>query len=254
MSPILFLIFINDLPDAINCCIKLFADDAKVYAQVNSIEQGKDLQGNIKRAEEWASTWEMFFNEKKCKQLHIGTKDLGINYKMYKNNSETVVEKVDTEKVLGVVFDSKRLFREHIASKIKIVNRNLGLIFRRFTNMDKEMFLQLYNSIVRPHLEYASSVWSPHFKKDILLIALENVQRRATRLVKSLFGQTYSQRLRALGLPSLEYRRERSDLVEVYKILNNIDIIEKDRLLLWQHTLPPEVIHRNYSKKDQIGT
>lgn len=202
LGPILFLIFINDLPDAINCCIKLFADDAKIYAQVNSIEQGKDLQGNIKRAEEWASTWEMFFNEKKCKQLHIGTKDMGITYKMYKNNSETVVEKADTEKDLGVVFDSKLLFREHIASKIKIANRNLGLIFRSFTYMDKEMFLQLYKSIVRPHLEYASSVWSPHVKKD--KIALENVQRRATRLVKSLFGQTYSQRLRALGLPSLE--------------------------------------------------
>ena len=87
----------------------------------------------------------------------------------------------------------------------------------------------IYNSIVRPHLEYASSVWSPYIlKKD--KIALENVQRRATRLVKSLFGQTYSQRLRVLGLPSLEYRRERSDVVEVYKIFNNIDITEKDRL------------------------
>ena len=59
---------------------------------------------------------------------------------------------------------------------------------------------------------------------------MENVQRRVTRLVKSLFGQTYSQRLRALGLPSLEYRRERSDMVEVYKISNNIDMTEKDRL------------------------
>ena len=119
LGPILFLIFINDLPDAIDCCIKLFADDAKIYAQVYSIEQGKDLQSNIKRAEEWASTWEMFFNEKKCKQLHIGTKDMGITYKMFKNNSETVVEKADIEKDLGVVFDPKLLFREHIASKIK---------------------------------------------------------------------------------------------------------------------------------------
>ena len=57
LGPILILIFINDLPNAINCCIKHFADDAKIYAQVNSIEQGKDLQSNNKRAEEWASTW-----------------------------------------------------------------------------------------------------------------------------------------------------------------------------------------------------
>ena len=66
------------------------------------------------------------------------------------------------------------------------------------------------------------------FKKDE--IALENVQRRATRLVKGLFDQTYSQRLRTLGLPSMEYRRERSD-IDVYKILNNIDMIKKDKLL-----------------------
>lgn len=77
LGPILFLIFINDLPDAINCCIKLFADDAKIYAQVNSIEQGKDLQGNIKRAEEWASTWEMFFNEKKMQTITYRNKRYG---------------------------------------------------------------------------------------------------------------------------------------------------------------------------------
>ena len=89
---------------------------------------------------------------------------MGITYKMLKNNNETVVEKTDTEKNLGVVFDSKlSLFREHMTSKIKIANMNLALIFRSFTYMDKEMFLQLYKSIVRPHLEYASSVWSPEF-------------------------------------------------------------------------------------------
>ena len=69
---------------------------------------------------------------------------MGITYKMFKNNNETVVEKTDTEKDLGLVFDSKLLFREHMTSKIKIANRNLGLIFRSFTYMDKEMFLQLY--------------------------------------------------------------------------------------------------------------
>ena len=77
LGPILFLIFINDLPDAINCCIKLFADDAKIYAQVNSIEQGKDLQSNNKRAEEWASTWQMFFNEKKKQTITYRNKRYG---------------------------------------------------------------------------------------------------------------------------------------------------------------------------------
>ena len=90
------------------------------------------------------------------------------------------------------------------------------------------MFLNLYKSLVRPHLEYATVIWSPLYKKDRIII--ENVQRRATKLVRSCKNLSYSERLKKLGLPSLEYRRERSDLVQVYKILHGIDRVEKDKL------------------------
>ena len=92
---------------------------------------------------------------------------------------EKRLESVDSEKDLGVIIDKSLSFGEHISSKISIANRNLGLIFRTFTYMDKDMFLNLFKSLVRPHLEYATSVWTPQFKKD--MIAIENVQRRATR-------------------------------------------------------------------------
>ena len=90
------------------------------------------------------------------------------------------------------------------------------------------MFLSLYKSIVRPHLEYASVIWSPLYKKD--KITLENIQRRATRLIPAMKGKTYPERLKRLGLPTLEYRRERADMVEVYKIMNDIDLANKDKL------------------------
>ena len=105
----------------------------------------------------------------------------------------------------------------------------MGIIFRTFTYLDPEMFKNLYKSIVRPHLEYGTVIWSPMYKKD--KIAIENVQRRATKLVRSCKDLSYPERLRKLGLPSLEYRRERSDLIQVYKILNDIDKINKDKLL-----------------------
>ena len=76
-------------------------------------------------------------------------------------------------------------------------------------------------------LWYATSVWSPMFKKDS--ITLENVQRRATRLVNSLSGRTYEDRLKTLGLPTLEYRRLRADVIQVYKILNQIDRVDIDK-------------------------
>ena len=88
------------------------------------------------------------------------------------------------------------------------------------------MFLNLFKSLVRPHLEYATIVWKPQFKKD--MIAIENVQRKATRLLPCLKGKTYCERLKFLGLPTLEYRRERADMVQVYKIINEIDKVNRN--------------------------
>ena len=134
------------------------------------------------------------------------------------------LKKVEFEKDLGVIIDGDLKFREHIISKVNIANRNVGIIFRTFTYLDKEMFLNLYKTMVRPHLEYATQIWSPLYKKDKIII--ENVQRRATRLVKCISHMSYEERLRHLGLPTLEYRRARADMVQVYKIINQIDKVD----------------------------
>ena len=84
--------------------------------------------------------------------------------------------------------------------------------------LDKETFLALYKAQVRPHLEYANSVWSPRKKSQVLL--LENVQRRATSMIPGFKDMPYPDRLRKLGLPSLVYRRLRGDLIEIYKIVS----------------------------------
>ncbi len=94
--------------------------------------------------------------------------------------------------------------------------------------MDKEIFIKLYKSLVRPHLEYGSQAWSVIYKKECILI--ENVQRRATKIVKNISNKTYTQRLKVLGLPSLQYRRARADMVETFKIINNIDKVNKQKI------------------------
>ena len=81
-------------------------------------------------------------------------------------DGEKRLECADSEKDLGVIIDKSLSFGEHISSKISIANRNLGLIFRTFTYMDKDMFLNLFKSLVRPYLEYATSVWAPQFKQE----------------------------------------------------------------------------------------
>ena len=165
LGPILFVIYINDFSDVIQCFIKLFADDSKLYRIVSKIEHIEILQSCLYKAVTWADIWEMFFNLIKCHHLHIGKKPIGQFYTMQTQDREKRLENVDSEKDLGVIIDKSLSFGEHISSKISIANRNIGIIFRAFTYMDKDMFLNLFKSLVRPHLEYATSVWTPQFKK-----------------------------------------------------------------------------------------
>ena len=102
--------------------------------------------------------------------------------------------------------------------KINKANQKIGLIRRSFMHLDKETFLMLYKSLIRPQLEYANQVWAPRLKKHKTL--LENVQRRATKLVPGLEDLSYEERLQELRLPTLAYRRLRGDLIEVYKIMS----------------------------------
>ena len=99
-------------------------------------------------------------------------------------------------------------------------NTIVGMIRRTFRFLDKKIFLLLYKALVRPHLEFANVIWSPSYKKDI--IALENVQRRATKLVPHLKEFSYPERLRMLNLPTLAYRRIRGDMIEAFKITHDI--------------------------------
>jgi hypothetical protein len=82
------------------------------------------------------------------------------------------------EKDLGIIIDNKLNFQNHINKQVNKANHTLGLINRSFKYMDKDMFLQLFKSLVRPHIEYGSTVWSVANKKEAIII--ENVQRRAT--------------------------------------------------------------------------
>ena len=132
---------------------------------------------------------------------------------MISNNQEIELEKVKNEKDLVVIIDQNLTFCDHINSEVNIPNRNLGIIFRTFTYIDEEMFLNLFKSIFRPHIEYATPILSLLYKKDKIII--ENVQRRATKLVASCKNLSYPERLRNLGLPSLEYRKERTDMIQI---------------------------------------
>ncbi|MES9884550.1 MAG: reverse transcriptase family protein [Sedimenticola sp.] len=230
IGPTLFLIFINDMPEVVNNIVKMFADDAKIYARVNTVQEAANLQNDINNLQKWSEKWQLKFNGAKCKHMHLGKDQEFSKYNMKIGDEEKIIQEVNEEKDLGVVMDKNLKFVAHIQTVVKKANRMLGVIKRTFKYIDKEVFLNLYKALVRPHLEYASNVWSVIYKKDATLI--ENVQRRATRLMKNIRHKTYTERLKSLGIPSLQYRRVRADMVEVYKILTGIDKADKTQLFI----------------------
>ena len=104
----------------------------------------------------------------------------------------------------------------------------MGMIRRNFSRIDVDDFRILYKCYIRPHLEYAVQTWSPHFRKDI--DCLEIIQRRATRMVHGLKRKHYEQSLKILGLTTLEKRRQRGDLIEIFKILTGKEDLDSEKL------------------------
>ena len=145
---------------------------------------------------------------------------------MTMDDSLIYVTKCDEEKDLGVIFDKELLFDKHITKSINKANSMIGLIRRTFSFLDKDTFLRLYKTLIRPIIEYGNSVWFPNLKRQS--VEIEKVQRRATKLVHKINHLQYYDRLKYLQLPSLKARRIRGDLIQTYEIINNIDDTNKE--------------------------
>ena len=149
---------------------------------------------------------------------------------MIKGDSKVILNKTECEKDLGVHIDKNLDFKKHISTQIKKARSTCGLIYRNIINKNANIMVPLFKSMVRPVVEYANVVWAPHLKKDI--IAIESIQRNFTKKIKGMRNKGYEERLATLRLPSLSYRRLRGDLIEVFKIINNVyDPITTNSLL-----------------------
>ena len=158
--------------------------------------------------------------------MSIGQKSTANQYYFYLDNEAHQICTVKEEKDLGVIFDEHLHFNTHIKEIIHKANNVLGTIKRTFNSRDANLIRLLYTILVRPILDYSSTIWNPY--QMGVIRELENVQRRATKLIPSLQNLTYSERLQNLNLSSLSYRRNRMDLIMTYKILNENVLVDKD--------------------------
>ena len=220
LGPLLFVIYINDLGEAVNNKVSIFADDTKLAAVVKDIDDNFKVQGDLNKLLSWAHKWQMTFNLDKCKVINMGKDNREFNYEM----DGHWLSSVEDEKDLGVVIDKSLRFSKQCIEARNRANRVLGFIKRNVSYKSKEVILKLYNSYVRPHLEYCIQAWSPHFRHDINL--LESVQRRATKIIPSLRHLEYIDRLRVLNMFSFERRCVRGDMIELFKIFSGIDKLD----------------------------
>ena len=219
LGPILFVIYINDLPEVINkdSIAFLFADDTKLFRVLNDlVKDCQVLQEDIVKLVEWSIKWLLKFHPDKCVKVGIG---LNRNAGMFPYKMDGhILEESLCEKDIGVHIDNNLKFDIHINKAIQKANRVLAITRRTFDTIDATTFKYIFKGLVRPHLEYAAPIWSPH--DDYLKEQIENVQRRATKLIPGLSHLDYPDRLRALEMPTLAYRRTRGDMIQVYKLLN----------------------------------
>ena len=128
LGPLLFILYINDVPEVVSSSIKIFADDTKVYRSVSHPPQCQDLQSDIDLIVDWSDQWQLPFNEAKCKCLHIGPRNQEHVYTIRGN----VLQSVSEEKDLGVIVDSTLKFRRQAASAASKATQVLAVIRRSF--------------------------------------------------------------------------------------------------------------------------
>ena len=214
LGPTLFVCYINDLFHNINHELKLFADNVKLFAKVESVLDCKSLQNDLNAISEWSHKWKQNFYPQK--------NVLPPEFKYYLKDStgkKSYMNQVQCAKDLGVTIDETLNFSTHIDTIVADANRLVGLLRHSLIAMDNKCFLTLFKTLIRPN----SSVWCPSTKKD--LTKLEAVQRRATKMLPKMSQLSYPERLKALDLPTVTYRRLRGDLTQVFKYLQgNYDV------------------------------
>ena len=246
LGPLLFLIYINDMPNIVSkgTTIRLFADDCLVYRHIYSREDQNILQHDLLKLEQWSITWGMRFNPSKCQIIHIARSHP--QTKLYELCGE-FLSTVNSAKYLGIIISKDLDWHEQVCSVAKKANSALHMVARNLHNCTRQTRALAYISLVRPKMEYSATVWDPHHQNDI--DSMERINRRASRVVykKSFWDKDVSptKLLKELDWPTLAKRRQHQRLTMIYKIANGQIAIPPTQLIQPTRQL------RGHSKKYQ---
>ena len=210
LGPLLFLIYINDLPDGLQSNVKLFADDTSVFSVVNDINDScKELNDDLLKVNKWAYQWKMSFNpdpNKTATEVIYSRKSIQHPHPaIYFNNFPISSE--PCAKHLGMFLDSKLNFNTHLNDKICKANKGIGIIKKLNCELSRKTLINVYKSFVRPHLDYGDVIYDQP-NNDSFIRKVESIQYNAALAITGAIKGTSRERLyQELSLESLKNRR-----------------------------------------------
>ena len=219
LGPLLFIIYINDLPfSTCTSLTLLFADDTKCSTNIRFPSDSANLQSDISAISTWSKTWNMPFNENKFVHLRF-LPHLSPDSSPAYHINDTPIPSVNHHKDLGIILTSDLSFTSHHQHLISSAYKILGILRRSFTSASTSSKKKLYLSLVRSRLTYCSQIWHPFLLKDIQ--AIEKVQRRATKYILNDYHSDYKSRLSTLRLLPLMYILEINDIMFFIQSIKN---------------------------------
>ena len=204
-GPLLFLIYINELPNGLQSNPKCFADDTSLSSTVQDITTSTvSLNNDLSKVSEWALQWKMHFKpdpSKQAQELLFSRKTSSKPYSSL-NFNENPVHPVQLQKHLGLFLDSKLSFDEHIQCILIKTRKIIGLIRKLQPIILRAALLTIYKSFLRPHLDYGDVIYDRAFNESFQN-KLESVQHNAAlAITEAIRGSSREKLYEELGLES----------------------------------------------------
>ena len=178
-GPVLFLIFINDLPDNIRSSVRLFADDCVLYRYIKSPMDCQNLQNDLNRLARWETAWQMKFNVAKCHSMrvtqHLPDNQILFDYSLHQQR----LEQVQSAKYLGITITDNLDWGQHVLEISSKATRTIGFFRRNLALAPGHTKEVAYKTLVRPQVECAATYLESYHKLQIKQV--DKVQRTAAR-------------------------------------------------------------------------
>ena len=248
LSGLMFILYMNDLPDCLKFCqISMYADDAKLYAPITGPAAVTAVQQDLDRFSAWCRTWRMRLNAEKCFFLHYVPQNRNKTYPIYYLDGVPLIRR-ESATDLGVVVEDDFKFHAQVSGACKKASKQINTIRRTFMSRNPKFLESMFKTYVRPHLEYCVQVWNPVYIGDIN--RMEKVQNRFTRFLPQSRVMSQEERNQRLNITSHESRRLRGDLVYMYKLYESQLFTSSNETRTRGHPkrLKIEITHNNLRK------